>query len=83
MVGQRVDGLPAVPFYPDQAGSAQNPEVLGHQRLAHPEQVDQLVHEPRLISQLRDDRQPGPGPPALSAAPPRPRTPSSALTRFI
>jgi hypothetical protein len=61
MVGQRVDGLPAVPFYPDQAGSAQNPEVLGHQRLAHPEQVDQLVHEPRLISQLRDYRQPGRG----------------------
>jgi len=50
-----------VPFYPDQAGRPQHPQVLGHQRLAHPEQVDQLVHEPRLISQLRDDRQPGRG----------------------
>ncbi len=59
LVGQGVHGLPAVPFYPDQAGPSQYPQVLGDQRLAHPQPVDQLVHVPGLLRQFCHDSQPG------------------------
>ena len=61
LVGQGVHRLPAVPLDPDQAGPPQHPQVLGNQRLAHPEPLDQLVDEPGLVSQFHDDRQPGRG----------------------
>lgn len=60
-VGQRVHGLPAATLDPDQAGTPQHPQVLGNQRLAHPEPLDQLMDEPRLLRQLGHDGQPGGG----------------------
>jgi len=59
LVGQRVDRSAPLPFYPDQAGASQHAQVLGHQRLTHPESLDELVDEPGLLSQLGDDGQPG------------------------
>ncbi len=58
LVGQGVHSLPAVALDPDQAGAAQHPQVLGDQRLAHPETRDQFVHKAGLLSQLSDDGQP-------------------------
>ena len=45
LVDQGVDGLPALALNFHQAGAAQHPEVLRDQRLAHAQQVHQLVHE--------------------------------------
>lgn len=59
LVGQRVCRPAPLPFYPDQPGSAQHPKVLGDERLAQPQALDQFVHEPWLLSKLHDDRQPG------------------------
>ena len=56
LVGQGVHGLPPLALDRDQAGSPQHPQVLGDQRLAHPEPLDQLMNEPRLGGQLGDDR---------------------------
>lgn len=61
LVGQGVHRFPALALDPDQAGSPQHPQVLRDQRLAHPEPLHQLVHETRLLSELRHDRQPGGG----------------------
>jgi len=58
LVGQRVHGLAAAALHPHQARPAQHPQVLGHQRLAHAETINKLVHEAWLLCQLRDDRQP-------------------------
>ena len=81
LVGQGVHGLPAVALHPDQAGPPQHPQVLGDQRLAHPQPLDQLVHEPRLLRQLGHDRQPGRRGQHLQQLSRPPRTPSSAPTR--
>lgn len=59
LVGQRVHRLAAAALHPYQARPSQHPQVLRYQRLAHPETIDQLVHEARLLGQLRDDRQAG------------------------
>ncbi len=59
LIDQRVHSLPAMPFYAYQPGAAQHPQMLGDQRLAHPEALDELVHEPALLGQLGHDGQPG------------------------
>ena len=61
LVDEGVHGLSPAPLDSDEPGCSQHPQVLGHKRLAHPEPVDQLMHEPRLLGQLSDDRQPGRG----------------------
>lgn len=59
LVGKRVHRFLAMAFYPDQPGTAQHPQVLGDQRLAEAEPVNQLVDEPWLLGKLSHDRQPG------------------------
>jgi len=59
LISQRVDRPAPLPFYPDQPGSSQHPQMLRHQRLAHPESLDELVDVPGLLGQLHDDGQPG------------------------
>lgn len=61
LIGEGVDRLPASALHADKAGPAQYPQVLGDQGLAHPEPLDQLVHEPGLLSQRGHDGQPGRG----------------------
>lgn len=61
LVDEGVHGFPATALDPDQAGTPQHPQVLGDQRLTHPEPLDQLVNEPGLVSQLHHYRQPGRG----------------------
>jgi hypothetical protein len=49
LVGQRVRRLAPMAFYPDQPCPPQNAQVLGYQRLAHPEPFDQFVDESGLF----------------------------------
>ena len=61
LVGQGIDGFPAAPLDADQPCAPQDPQVMGHQGLAHLEPLDQLVDEPGLLCQLGHDSQPGRG----------------------
>jgi hypothetical protein len=59
LIGQRVHRAAPLAFYPHEPGSSQHAQVLRHQRLAHPESLDELVDKPGLLGQLHDDGQPG------------------------
>jgi len=58
LVGQRVLDLAGVPPGGHDAGAAQHPQVLRHQRLADAERRDELVHGPAPGGQFPHDPQP-------------------------
>jgi len=52
LVDEPVEMLPIAAFNGDQPGGPQDPQVLGHQRLAHFQSVDKLLHRPRRVGKF-------------------------------
>ena len=57
-VGQLVRDLATAALAGDELGSPQDPQVLGHERLARAERLDEFVHAARALGELFDHCQP-------------------------